>query len=97
MIFAITFALWNLGFVIWIFFLHGSAFQFLPDQCKLAARLSGDGSILLRPADQVRHHIFYRAIWQVFGNVITRMRQVESNIVAHAQQLGEAYMRVVMR
>src|SRR3546814_2822454 len=66
-----------------------TAAKFLNDQSQLPAHLPGHGCILLRPSKQIWQHRSDRTIWHILGNAVSLMGQVKTNIIAHAQQLGE--------
>ena len=58
-------------------------------QLEFAAHLPGDGGVLLRPAQQVRHGGGHLAVGQVLGGMVTGIGQVKGQVVAHAVELGE--------
>src|ERR1044071_9671612 len=79
----------------WLLSIVGPAFQLSADQLQLATALARNGCIVLRPADKIGHHRRHRRIGNIFGHVITGLRKIERDMIAHSLQLGTSDARIV--
>ena len=79
-----------------------AARQLRPQQLQLARGTAAVGAaqqiaVLLREAQQVRHHLVHGAVGDVLGHGQPRRRERLGEVVAHAQQLRERYARAQVR
>mmetsp|Transcript_4199 Transcript_4199/g.10944 ORF Transcript_4199/g.10944 Transcript_4199/m.10944 type:complete len:219 (-) Transcript_4199:1408-2064(-) len=63
----------------------------IPHHAELVLRSTRDGTVLLRTADQVRHHLVDLTIRQVLVDAISTARQRIRQGVTHPVQLREGY------
>ena len=70
---------------------------FLLNKRQLPTYVARNCRIFLGPADQVRNHIGYLTVRHIFGYTEPCVREIEREYIAHAEQLAEHAVRMVVR
>ena len=79
-----------------LFFRKPPSFYFLLDEQQFPSCVACDGCILLCSPDEVGNYFFDLTVWYVFGNPKSCAGEVKRQVVAHAIQLAEEGIRVVV-